>query len=424
MVGLAHRREVGLGLDPQVVRAEARDRDRVGVVGELEREREMRFHGTAEAVTDENGIDPTARPRDRGMVAAWCPRRTRQFEAFLRSYYAQVPAEDLEHRNRRRAPRRRPLPLGPRAAARTRVPRSSACSHPSAREDGWDANHTIVDIVNDDMPFLVDSVTMELDRHDLGVHLVVHPIVRVRRDADGRLLGLATGGADDPRRPRGDGARVVPPRRGRPRDRSPRCSPRSEPTSNGCWATCARPPSDWLQDARPLRQVGDELATAPPAIDADELTEGTALLRWMADQHFTFLGYRTYDLAREDGEDVLRAVPGTGLGILRGAVARCVARASPRCRPRSARKARERTLLVLTKANPRSTVHRPTYLDYVGVRRFDADGNVIGEHRFLGLYTSSAYNANPIDVPVLRRKVAAVDRTGRVPARRATTRRT
>ena len=135
----------------------------------------------------------------------------------------------------------------------------------------------------------------------------------------------------------------------------------------------------------------------------------------MAAQHFTFLGYRKYDLERDaDGDDVSargsrqrarhparardRAAGGTGTASDSFSRLPAAIRA----------KARERTLLVLTKANARSTVHRPTYLDYVGVKRYDAAGNVIGEHRFLGLYTSSAYTGSPIDIPVLRRKVSEV----------------
>jgi glutamate dehydrogenase len=172
---------------------------------------------------------------------------------------------------------------------------------------------------------------------------------------------------------------------------------------------------DWLKMLAALRRVISRLEERPPPIDPDELAEGIAYLEWLADQHFTFLGYREYDLVTEAGRDALEAVPGSGLGILRNA-------------PRSSRsfsslpdhiraKAREPRLLNLTKANARSTVHRPTYLDYVGIKRFDEQGDVSGEYRFLGLYTSTASHASPIDVPLLRRKVATVvDRAGFAPA--------
>ena len=328
-----------------------------------------------------------------------------EFEAFLRSYYAQVPAEDLEHRNpdELRAVARCHWDLAQQRATGAAIVRVFA---PKRAEDGWDANHSIVQIVNDDMPFLVDSVTMELERHDLGLHLVVHPIVRVRRDGAGRLLGIATGGTDAPD---GREATVLESFLYVEVDRETDPALLAGLTSDleRVLGDVRAATEDWLKMLARLRQLVDEMRTTPPAIDAEDLSEGTAFLHWMGDQHFTFLGCRTYDLLRENGEDVLRAVPGTGLGILRGGshrASRSFAALPPEIRAR----ARKRSLLVLTKANRRSTVHRPTYLDYVGVRRFDANGEVIGEHRFLGLFTSSAYNSNPIDVPLLRRKVAAV----------------
>ena len=144
------------------------------------------------------------------------------------------------------------------------------------------------------------------------------------------------------------------------------------------------------------------------ACPAQEVAEATELLRWLADDHFTFLGYREYVLLRGGRpRRRLLAVPGTGLGILRARPGRSPV-TSGRL-PRGVRsQARQRQLLVLTKANSRSTVHRPAYLDYVGVKTFDEAGEVVGERRFLGLFTSAAYNQSIQRIPVLRRKAAEV----------------
>ena len=136
------------------------------------------------------------------------------------------------------------------------------------------------------------------------------------------------------------------------------------------------------------------------------MREAKALLEWMEDDHFTFLGYREYRLRRGPRQDRLVPVPRSGLGILR---------------PRAGHKAktivlsgeirefaRSRDPLIITKANSVATVHRSTYLDYVGVKTFDAKGNVTGERRFLGLWTSSAYSHGPSEIPVLRHKVQRV----------------
>ncbi len=109
-----------------------------------------------------------------------------------------------------------------------------------------------------------------------------------------------------------------------------------------------------------------------------------------------------------DGQDALRIVPGSSLGILREDHSKSVAASFAALPPEVRAYARTPDLLIVTKANARSTVHRPGYLDYVGIKRFDGAGKVCGEHRFLGLYTSMAYSANLPNIPLLRRKAANV----------------
>src|SRR5690606_16860675 len=129
--------------------------------------------------------------------------------------------------------------------------------------------------------------------------------------------------------------------------------------------------------ARDRRRAGHRRARrTPPPVPEKDITDSVALLRWLADDNFTFLGYREYDLV--DG-DVLRARMGSGLGILRSdqATPRRLSEMGPQARAR----ALERRLLIITKANSRATVHRSAYLDYIGLKTFDADGNVTGERR-------------------------------------------
>ncbi len=320
-----------------------------------------------------------------------------------RRFYTGVDAEDLAAQ---------PLDvLAERALAHWRLARRRTPGTAIVSVTAPAHGHTVIDIVNDDMPFIVDSVTMALERHDLGIHLVVHPIMRVRRTAAGELTGLAP---DDAAELGEDYALLeswvhieVD------RETSPVALEAVRVDLERVLGDVRAATSDWVKMLRALQHVCGQLEVHPPSIDADELAEGRALLQWLGDQHFTFLAYRAYDLLPDD---TLRPVPGTGLGLLRGAPD--VPSASFARLPLEIRaKARERTLLVLTKTNRRSTVHRPTFLDYVGVKRYDAAGNVIGEHRFLGLYTSGAYTSRPTQVPVLRRKVAQViERAGFLPA--------
>ena len=156
------------------------------------------------------------------------------------------------------------------------------------------------------------------------------------------------------------------------------------------------------------REVASEMAVMPPSVDDEEVAEAQALLEWMADGQFIFLGYREYDLLSEDGDDILRSVPGSGLGILRQSAAEPVSRSFAKLPPEIRRRAHEPNVLNLTRANSRATVHRARYLDYVGVKRFDEAGTPLGERRFVGLYTSAVYQRSPFSIPVLRRKVTSV----------------
>ena len=168
-----------------------------------------------------------------------------------------------------------------------------------------------------------------------------------------------------------------------------------------------------VRDWRAMRSraliLAEEISAVPPVgCPQEEVDEGVDLLRWLADDNLTFLGYREYELKVVAGEDCLIPVDGSGLGILSMDVdpeaptgmSKSFASLPPAVRAL----ARQPELLVLSKANSRSTVHRNVYLDYIGVKTFDAAGEVTGERRFLGLYSSSAYTQSILDIPILRMK--------------------
>ena len=173
--------------------------------------------------------------------------------------------------------------------------------------------------------------------------------------------------------------------------------------------------ADWPAIRQRALDIAAEIEDAPAPVPANEAREVKALIEWMTDNHFTFLGYREYRLQRGRTEDVLEPLPETGLGILR---ARRGARVQPTALTGALREhAREVELLTVTKANSISTVHRATYLDYIGLKTFDKSGRVSGERRFLGLFTSSVYNRSPREIPLLRHKIErVVDHFGLDPA--------
>ena len=315
---------------------------------------------------------------------------------YLEAYYKHVPPEDL-------------APAGPlragmvaaehaRVAARRPQGRALVQVHAAGESAALEESRGVVDIVTDDMPFLVDSITNELARHNLDSYHIVHPQLVVRRDVSGELREVAgppTGGS-------------------RGHDEITESWMHIEIDTAGTDLTgleddLRRVLADVrvaVEDHSKMQEKALRVATQLGTEGARAPAETQALLRWLADNHFTFLGYREYDLVEGPDGMALQAVPGTGLGILRHDKpgSSSFAALPPEVRAR----AKDPQRLILTKANSRSTVHRRSYLDYIAIKRIDASGEVNGEYRFLGLYTHSAYHESITRIPVLRRKLASV----------------
>ena len=334
-------------------------------------------------------------------------------EAFVREYYRQVDPEDLAARGvedlagaalshwqfgRNRAP----VEGG---SARVRV------LSPTPAEHGWNSRHTVIEIVNDDMPFLVDSASMEVNRQGLTLHLIVHPVLAVQRDAAGQVTRLAAR-RDAPELPRESWMHIEV-------DRQVDAASRQHLAAGieRVLADVRATTGDFAAMRERLRAAIAEIEAGVPAAAQAERDETRAFLEWLVHDHLLLLGYREHELTTQDGEDVLKLVPGSGLGILRETGAEKVS-GSFSAVPANARALAHAPvpIVLMTKANARSTVHRPGYVDYIGIKRFDAQGKVIGEHRFLGLLTSTAYSARVAEIPLLRGKVAAVaNRAGLAP---------
>jgi glutamate dehydrogenase len=320
-------------------------------------------------------------------------------ERFIRQYYRRVEADDLAERN---------LPdLCCAALAQLdfmRVFKAGAAKvrvyNPQSGRDGWQSTHTVVEIVNDDMPFLVDSVTMEINRLGLATHLTVHPVMKTRRDAAGGLMEILPSDVSQS----GPSESVIHVEVDR--QTAPEKLAELEAGISRILGDVHRAVEDYPRMKEHMNRVAAEIRTPyPEGLIPEIVDEDKAFLKWLADQHFIFLGYRDYDLVQEDGEDVLRVVPGSGLGILRETRQTKISKSFATVTPEAKSLARAPDLLILTKANSRSTVHRQGYFDYIGVKRLDTKGQVLGEQRFLGLFTSTAYASHPTDIPLLRRKV-------------------
>ncbi|MGI5398587.1 NAD-glutamate dehydrogenase [Streptomyces sp. CA-135486] len=362
-----------------------------------------------------------ARVAENGPVGGNLPTGAEQGErpdqdtllSYLQRYYLHTAPEDLADRD--------PVDIFGAALSHYRLaenrPQGTAnvrVHTPTVEENGWTCSHSVVEVVTDDMPFLVDSVTNELSRQGRGIHLVIHPQIVVRRDVTGKLIEVLPSESNG--KPLPHDALVeswIHVEIDRETDRADLKQITADLLR--VLSDVREAVEDWEKMRDAALRISEVLPKEPIPNDLreEEVEEARELLRWLADDHFTFLGFREYNLV--DG-DSLAAVPGTGLGILRSdphhsgddAHGHPVSPSFNRLPADARAKAREHKLLILTKANSRSTVHRPSYLDYVGVKRFDENGNVIGERRFLGLFSSAAYTESVRRVPVIRRKVAEV----------------
>ena len=319
---------------------------------------------------------------------------------FLRTYFHGVAEEDLAERSPKQlaCAALAHLEFGTRRAHGRSLVR---VFNPDLHADGFESPHTLVLTVTDDMPFLVDSLGMAFTRAELAVHLIVHPVLQVRRERSGTLSDIGTNGSQATRAESWELYEID-------RVTDPVQLRRLQDDLEETLADVRAAVSDWRRMRERVREIITRLESDPPPLPAAEVSEAAHLLDWMDAGHFVFLGYRHYRLERGRTEDHLVPDTRSGLGLLNSARQRGARPAATVLRGDVRARAREPELLILTKANSTATVHRADMLDYVGVKTFDTRGRIDGEHRILGLWTSTAYHGSPRDIPVLRRKVERV----------------
>ncbi len=271
--------------------------------------------------------------------------------------------------------------------------------NPTVSRQGWQSTHTIVEIVVPDSPFLVDSIKMALNRLDLVSHLMLHGPTQIGRDKKGKVTSINDG----------EGAfhSLFHLEVDRLADKEAMTSLKEELmtilTDTGLVV------NDWLLMVEKLDEVTHQVEAQQDKIEVegDRYDEALEFLKWLGNHNFTFMGYKEFDLVTKDGDSELVPTKDKGLGLF----------ANPD-RVRSVKlsdfsdsarlEAKKPFLLIVTKGNTQSRIHRPAYTDYIGVKKFDKNGKVIGEHRFTGLYTSAVYNQSVSGIPLVRQKVERI----------------
>ncbi|GAA69693.1 NAD-specific glutamate dehydrogenase [Pseudoalteromonas sp. BSi20429] len=271
--------------------------------------------------------------------------------------------------------------------------------NPEVAKDGWQSSHTIVEIITKDMPFLVDSVRMAMTRENIASHLLLHCPLKIKRDENAKISGLSNLKAEQES---SSTKTVFFIEIDRQTDSSVIESFKKELESVLVDVSVAV--DDWQPIRKKLIAVTKELPKRHHNKTTEEVSETTEFLDWLAKDNFTLMGYREYELSPVQGDYQLKGKMESSLGLMKNSTEEHTRLLSEL--PEVARQeARSSNLLILTKTNSVSRVHRPAYIDYVGIKRFDDEGNVIGEDRFIGLFSSSFYNNSATDVPVLKSKI-------------------
>ncbi|WP_237057081.1 NAD-glutamate dehydrogenase [Microbulbifer sediminum] len=278
--------------------------------------------------------------------------------------------------------------------------------NPRLEDDGWECSHTVVGVLQRDMPFLVDSVRIEINRRDTVIHSIKSTVLHLERTAKGKLKKLLP-------RPR--------PEEGVAAGASSEALVYVEinlDTSAGRHADLSAALKDVLGDVElvvddyvPMLDtcsaMEDQLHNGVAEDDAN-LQEACAFLQWMRDGNFTFLGYREYEFAQRGDRKVLCEVENRRLGIFKKLEESAEPTPEAAFSEGKQRFYQGPNYLTFAKSSVKSRVHRAAYSDYVTIKRYDADGEVIGESAIMGLYTSPVYTESPVKIPIIRRKIASI----------------
>ncbi len=324
-------------------------------------------------------------------------------ERLITKLYAGVSAEDLEERGAERLAGAAVSLLQTAKTRQRRQPLIQIVDEAPGGE-GEPSAHSVVHIINDDMPFLVDSVVSELGELEVGVLYVLHPILKVKRDDEGHLLAF-----EDENSERRESWMVILVDRLSSSDRSEEIVAQIDSVLDDV----RRVVTDWRPILQRAESTALELARRSGGITerSDQAAaEAASLLTWLAADHFTFLAFRAYSYEETDSEVIYHQVPDTGLGLATERGFRLFEQAtSGQAVPEEIRAFHDsHDQILITKSDRPSRVHRRIPMDVLIIKTFDENDKLDGELRFVGLLTSTAYHASPRNVPLLKGKVERI----------------
>lgn len=279
-------------------------------------------------------------------------------------------------------------------------------------ENGEADTRTVIEVLNDDMPFLVDSIMGEIQDQHLNLFQIMHPIFYTERKSSGEMVALLEEEAtyQDGLKNKAEGylresfihIQIEAISDQRKKDLAT--------TISNILENVRLAVADWRAMLHLVSRICVEYTENPPPVEMTDLSEAVDFLRWLSDNHFTFLGMRRYELQTQGEKVYLKPVQDSGLGVLRDPDIQVIRTGGSNYElsEQSRKFLYSPDPLMVTKANLRSNIHRRVHMDYIGVKIYSDDGEIIGELRIVGLFTSTAYTRAPKDVPLLRHKVETV----------------
>ncbi|GLS84624.1 NAD-glutamate dehydrogenase [Paraferrimonas haliotis] len=332
-------------------------------------------------------------------------------ESFVSTLYEHMPTDDLQDRNDSDL-YGAGLSLWNQLNQLQRGDSFIRVFNPQQSKHGWQSNHTIVEIIQPDMPFLTDSVGMLLNRLGHTAHVSLHTPMRVQRDDSGTICNVKYLDQDETS---GDAVAIflIEIDRLSKAEEIKVLEREIESVSQDVQFAV----NDWQPMMDKLGEVIEQLPNSPYPGDVQHKSEAIDFLKYLKNHHFTLLGYRHYDLRKVKGDIELVGNLDSSLGLMKRSHANSKQGLLLSNMAETARQeALSDSLLILTKSNSKSRVHRPAHIDYIGIKRFDKKGNVIGEDRFIGLYASNLYNRSTREIPFLSNKVQRImDNSGLTP---------
>ena len=281
--------------------------------------------------------------------------------------------------------------------------------NPSLEKDGWETKYSVVQLVTEDKPFLVDSTRMEVNRQGFDIYFSVHlGNIKLRRNQQGKVVEVLpydTALADK----QVEALVYLEIDKESDAEILHKLAKKLETVLEQVNLVV----KDWPEMRSRMQGCLQELKQNSPPYDPEDVAESKDFLAWLLSNHFTFLGCRDYDLSKD--HKTLRMIKKSGLGVLRDETRGKEEKLLTELPPEARRLAFSPQVLVISKTNSKSRVHRSVYADYIGVKRFNERGELVGERRFIGLYTSTVYHSDPRSIPLIRRKIQLILQNSNLP---------